>query len=173
MASPRVANKSNPEAENINPENFEIKKESKEAIKSPEQGDISPEKKVEQGKEKKEKDLDETLNKIKDLALEDASPNQAVSFHKRREKEIDNILSSGLHDIFLKMSPKKQQEFKLAGEDTALKINLLLDKTKINISKIINLIRKWLKIIPNVNEFFLEKEAKIKADKIINIKDRA
>jgi hypothetical protein len=60
----------------------------------------------------------------------------------------------------------------LAGEETVEKINSLLDKTKIKIGKIINLIKKWLKIIPGINQFFLEQEAKIKTDKIINLKDK-
>ncbi|HZJ41757.1 MAG TPA: hypothetical protein VFD51_01950 [Patescibacteria group bacterium] len=60
----------------------------------------------------------------------------------------------------------------MAGEDTTAKINLLLNKTKIKVDKIISLIKKWLKIIPGINHFFLEQEAKIKADKIINIKDK-
>lgn len=170
MPNPRVVSKSNPEIENINPESFELEKENKETIKSPERPDFSPDRKLEQASEKKE--LDKIEEKFKDLPPEDSTSSQALSFHNRREKEIDNILSSGLHDIFLKMNPKKQQEFKLAGEETSKKINLLLDKSKVNISKIVKLIRKWLKMIPGVNEFFLEKEAKIKADQIINIKDK-
>jgi len=51
------------------------------------------------------------------------------------------------------------------------KINTLLDKAKINLGKIASLIRKWLSIIPGVNKFFLEQEAKIKADEIMKLKE--
>lgn len=170
MAISKIVKKNNPETESINPENFKLAEEDKENLSKPESLDLSQEKKREQAQEKK--DLDKIETNLKDLNTSGARSSQALSFHQRREEEIDTILSAGLHEIFLKMSPKKQQEFKLAGEDTAKKINALLDKTKINISKIISLIKKWLKIIPGVNQFFLEKEAKIKADKIINIKDR-
>jgi hypothetical protein len=95
---------------------------------------------------------------------------QALSFHNQRAQEIDNILSAGLHDIFLKMKPQEQQEFKRVGEETTIKIVAMLDKGKVKVSKIIELIKKWLKIIPGINKFFLEQEAKIKADKIMHIK---
>lgn len=95
---------------------------------------------------------------------------QALSFHNQRAQEIDNILSAGLHDVFLKMNPQEQKEFKRVGEETTIKIVAMLDKGKVKISKIIELIKKWLKIIPGVNKFFLEQEAKIKADKIMRLK---
>jgi len=94
------------------------------------------------------------------------------SFQQRRAQEIDNILAEGLHEVFLKMDPQKQKEFKEQGEETVIKINALLDKTKVKVSKIIDLIKKWLRIIPGVNKFFLEQEAKIKADRIMRIKNK-
>jgi hypothetical protein len=47
-----------------------------------------------------------------------------------------------------------------------------LGQTKIKVNKIIDLIRRWLKLIPGINKFFLEQEVKIKADKIIRLKDK-
>lgn len=94
----------------------------------------------------------------------------ASSFQQRRAQEIDNILAEGLHDVFLKMKPLEQKEFKRVGEETTKKIALLLDKGQFKLSKIINLIKKWLQLIPGVNKFFLEQEAKIKADKIMRLK---
>jgi hypothetical protein len=96
----------------------------------------------------------------------------AQDFQKRRAEAIDNILAEGLNDIFLKMDVQKQAEFKKKGEEIVSKINDLLGQTKIKINKIINLIRSWLKLIPGVNKFFLEQEVKIKADKIIKLKDK-
>lgn len=94
-----------------------------------------------------------------------------LSYQEQRAQAIDAILAEGLNEVFLKMDASRQQEFKKRGEETVKKINSLLDKTKIKASKIIDLIRSWLKLIPGVNRFFLEQEAKIKADKIIRIKD--
>lgn len=88
-----------------------------------------------------------------------------------RAQEIDKVLAEGLNDIFLKMDSSQQAAFKKVGEETVAKINNLLSETKIKVNKIIDLIKKWLKMIPGVNKFFLEQEAKIKTDKIVRIKN--
>ncbi len=90
---------------------------------------------------------------------------------KEREKKIEKVLEKDLEHIYLSMLPEKRKEFKIAGEQTAREINKLLEKAKVKIKKIIGLIRKWLLMIPGVNKFFLEQEAKIKADEIMKIKD--
>lgn len=100
------------------------------------------------------------------------SPKVDDDYYARREREIDNFLAEGLSETFLAMSPEKQKVFKEEGEKTAKKINELLNAAKINVSKIISLIKKWLSLITGVNKFFLDQEAKIKADKIIKIKDK-
>lgn len=86
-----------------------------------------------------------------------------------REEAIDRLLSDGLSDIFIKMPPAKQQEFKTEGEKTVKKINKLIEKGKLSLDSLIKIIRKWLSLIPGVNRFFLEQDAKIKADKIMEI----
>ena len=65
------------------------------------------------------------------------------------------------------MPPQTQEAFRAKGEETASKIRQLLTAAHVNIKKILFLICDWLKMIPGVNIFFLEQEAKIKADKII------
>lgn len=90
----------------------------------------------------------------------------------QRAQAIDKILSEGLNEIFLKMKPDQQAEFKIKGEETVSKINFLLNQTKIKVEKIISLIRNWLKLVPGINHFFVEQEAKIKADRIIALKDK-
>jgi len=83
-------------------------------------------------------------------------------------KQIENILEDGLGEMYSQMSPIDQRKFKSKGEEVAkLIFQMVYHKTKIKVKKIISLIRSWLKIIPGVNRFFLEQEAKIKADRII------
>lgn len=96
----------------------------------------------------------------------------AQDFQRQRAAAIDSILSEGLNEIFLQMKEQEQKEFKKKGEETVAKINVLLSQTKVKVNKIISLIREWLKMIPGVNKFFLEQEVKIKADKILKIKDK-
>ncbi len=98
------------------------------------------------------------------------SKDDSASENQERIKEIDDILAYGLNDIFLSLSSEKQQEFKKKGEQTRDKINQLLNSAKLSIGKIVILIKKWLSLIPKVNRYFLEQEAKIKADKIIKLK---
>ncbi|MFH1523071.1 MAG: hypothetical protein ABIE43_04625 [Patescibacteria group bacterium] len=106
--------------------------------------------------------------KVEDAGLINATNTRQKT--KERQKQIEKVLEDDLEEVFLKMPPDKQLEFSKKGEETAKEINTLLDKTKFRIKKIINLIKKWLSIIPGINKFFLEQEAKIKADEIINLR---
>jgi len=83
---------------------------------------------------------------------------------------IEKIMEDGLGEAFQRLSPVAKQEFKLKGEDTAQKIRVLLQSAHVKAKKILQLILEWLKILPGVNRFFLEQEAKIKTDRIIALK---
>jgi len=85
--------------------------------------------------------------------------------------KIESVLSEGLNEEFAKLSPADQQRFKVTGEETATQISKLLAKSKIHFGQVVQLIVKWLRIIPGVNKYFLEQEAKIKADEIFKLKD--
>ncbi len=88
-------------------------------------------------------------------------------------EKIEDVLEEDLEEIYFQLPPEKQAEFKQAGEETASKIELLLKATKVKIKKVLELIFNWLKIIPGINKFFLEQEAKIKTDKILEIKEKS
>ena len=83
---------------------------------------------------------------------------------------IEKALSNDLVDVYLQMTPAQQIEFKQQGEQTAREIKTLLSKTKVNVKKITKIILNWLKMIPGINKFFLEQEAKIKTDEILKLK---
>lgn len=107
---------------------------------------------------------------------EAASPNSIVSLTnaqqqlREEERAIEKILEKDLEDVYLNLPPDKQREFRAKGEEAAKKINILLHKAKIQVKKIIDVIKKWLSLIPGVNKFFLEQEAKIRADAILRLK---
>lgn len=84
---------------------------------------------------------------------------------------LEAILEEDLEDLYFSLPENKQQEFKIKGEETTKKIAYLLTNTKATFRKIFKLIFQWLKIIPGVNKFFIEQEAKIKADRILEIKE--
>lgn len=89
----------------------------------------------------------------------------------RLAKEIESVLAEDLTDLYLAMPPEKQKEFKAKGEETAFRVRELVQAAKVNAKKIFQLIRDWLKVIPGVNRFFLEQEAKIKTDKILLVSE--
>jgi len=86
--------------------------------------------------------------------------------------KVEKILEEGLSEAYSRLSPVAKQEFKIKGEETAEKITEMLKSTHVKVKKILNLIFEWLKLLPGVNKFFLEQEAKIKADRIIEIKNQ-
>ncbi len=86
-------------------------------------------------------------------------------------QRVQSILEEDLTDVYLGMNSQDQLAFKQKGEETLSKIRVLLNQTKVNAKKIFQLIREWLKLIPGVNRFFLEQEAKIKTDKILFTKE--
>lgn len=86
---------------------------------------------------------------------------------------VEKIMEEDLADTFASLPPVKKQEFKIKGEETAYKISELLKKGKVKIKKIFKLILEWLMVLPGINRFYLEQEAKIKADKILALKKMA
>jgi hypothetical protein len=84
---------------------------------------------------------------------------------------IERVLEEDLSEVFWEMPPEAQTAFKKKGEETARAIEHLLREVRVQVVKILKLIKQWLALIPHVNRFFLEQEAKIKTDKIIALKD--
>ncbi len=101
-------------------------------------------------------------------------PKKVVIPIKRDEitLSIEKVLEEGLGDSYQRLSPVAKQEFKIKGEEVAVKIRDLMNATHIKAKKIFKLIFEWLKLLPGVNRFFLEQEAKIKTDRIVRIKNR-
>lgn len=87
--------------------------------------------------------------------------------------KIELIMEDGLADVFKELTPVQQQEFKLKGEHTARALRAQLSQARLKVREIFKLILDWLKLLPGVNRFFLEQEAKIKADKIIALKKQS
>ena len=85
--------------------------------------------------------------------------------------QVEKIMEEGLADAFKEMTPIQKQEFKIKGEKMALEIRRLLKNTHVKVKSIFKLVLEWLKMMPGINKFYLEQEAKIKADKIIALKN--
>lgn len=85
-------------------------------------------------------------------------------------KNIESTMAEGLEDAYKEMDPVLQQRFKQTGEETANAISKLLQQSKIQVKKIVTLLLRWLRLIPQVNPYYLEQQAKIKADAIVALK---
>lgn len=83
--------------------------------------------------------------------------------------KIEKILEEDLAEMYFSMPSETQTLFKKKGEQTAATIKQLIQTAKVTAQKIVELIFNWLGLIPGVNRFFLEQEAKIKTDKVLEI----
>jgi len=83
-------------------------------------------------------------------------------------KKIESVLEEGMKEIYISLPEEKKKEFKSKGESVARQINAILHATKKKIGEIISLIISWLKIIPGVSRFFVEQQAVLKAQKLLN-----
>jgi len=86
--------------------------------------------------------------------------------------KIENVMEESLLPLYKELTPKQRLQFKNEGERTAAKIEIILRRTQVKIIEIIRLIRRWLQLLPGVNIFFLEQEAKIKAEKLLALKEK-
>ena len=84
-------------------------------------------------------------------------------------KNIESVLSQDMENAFLTMDAATQAQFKIKGEETSQKIAILMRQTGVKVKQVIILIFDWLKIIPRVNKFYIEQEAKIKAEAILKM----
>lgn len=139
-----------------------------EAPKAPETVS-SPEKKVEAPKapetpKSKETPQPQQVNPSQIPSPSISADDEQVTLHK-----VESILSDGMERAYLAMDAGTQAAFKAKGEETSQKISTLLTKTKVQIKQVIGLIVDWLRIIPKVNKYYIEQEAKIKADAIMEI----
>lgn len=95
--------------------------------------------------------------------------NPTINTSELELKKVENILSANMESIFLSMDSATQLVFKQKGEETARKIYVLVQSGKAQVKKIVALIFEWLRIIPKVNKHYLQQEAKIKAEEILNM----
>ncbi len=101
-----------------------------------------------------------------------AATKPALSAKKSKKlQDIEKILSEDLDELYFNLPPHEQQRFKESGEQAARRIEALMGAVKVKVKEVFRLIRDWMALIPGINKFFVEQEAKIKTEKILGIKD--
>ncbi len=156
---------------------FQIKRETPTI----ESSSVSPTPEIQKTLETKEQKID--LPETKTENIESAIKNLTGKLKMSKKKKtiiptvkdeftlrVEKIMEEGLGDAYREMTTVQKQEFKIKGEETAWKIRELFKKTHIKVKEVFKLLVEWLRILPGVNKFFIEQEAKIKADKILTLK---
>ncbi len=124
------------------------------------------------GQPEKESFIDESIEGLKKkLKSTKRKPKQIPQVRDEVTVAIEKIMEEDLQDAYKELTPIQRQEFKIKGEETANEIRTLLKRTHVKVKSIFKLILEWLKMLPGINKFFLEQEAKIKTDKILAIKE--
>ncbi len=143
---------------------------------TPDQAPVTPEvQDPSVGKEKafeQYKEVDDEHPEQSPYVIKQAKPTKddqaQVQVKSKSIQDIEELLAGDLQDMFARMTPQQQQEFREKGEEVAKEIDSLAGRAKLTARKVLHLIRDWLKIIPGINKFFLEQEAKIKTEEVIH-----
>lgn len=107
---------------------------------------------------------------VTDTAPAAASPQRSAK--DETTKRVEGVLEEGLAETYKAMDPGSQKKFRDEGERVTGEIVGMMKKAKVKARKVLDLIRGWLRIIPRVNPYFLDQEAKIKTDKVMHLSDR-
>lgn len=87
-------------------------------------------------------------------------------------EDIEDVLAEGLSEYYESLTPGQRKAFKAEGERAASAIETLLKKAHVKVIEIVRIIKRWLSLIPGINQFFIEQESKIKADKLILLSEK-
>lgn len=111
----------------------------------------------------------ETKKQVKEAPLASAHPVAPVPPKQTDQiaSQIDRILEDGLSDFYKTLPDSIKPKFKKQGEEISKIVTVMVRQAKVKVRTIVDLIRKWLRMIPGVNQYFLDQEAKIKTDQIV------
>jgi len=82
---------------------------------------------------------------------------------------VESILADGLGEAYINMDDQSKNAFRRKGEEVARKIEDIMYIGKAKLKEVLLWIKEWLRMIPGVNTFFLDQEAKIKTDQIFGL----
>jgi len=125
----------------------------------------------EQEKETVKEQTEETMTEALDLESKNHLKKQTAQPVDPQLKAIQDILQEDIYELYIKMSPEEQEVFRQEGKRVAVAIKGILNSVKVNVKKIIKLIRNWLRHLPGINKYFIEQESKIKLDKLLDLKE--
>lgn len=164
-----------PTREQFNADNPRERENSRE-FEAPAQQEVGPSKEQESVAREAPTPEEELSGKVQALggigkAAKD-SQSQAPAVPKTHvRKEIESVLAEHINTMLAGMDEQQKTQFKMQANETASSIEGLVNTAKATAKKVIRLITDWLKLIPGVNMYYIEQEAKIKADRILELQN--
>lgn len=83
--------------------------------------------------------------------------------------EVEKILEYGLGDYIPDMPEEARERFLKKGGEVAAQLSVMVRTLNVQVSLVVGLIKEWLLTIPGVNRYYIEQEAKIKTDQIVEL----
>ncbi len=80
---------------------------------------------------------------------------------------VESVLEEGMKEAYQQLQPAAKERFKKEGERIAQEISGMIKSLKVKAARVLQLLTRWLRMIPGANKFFLIQEAKIKTDRIL------
>lgn len=127
-----------------------------------EKPEIKPEIKAAEPEEEEAVEIPEA----EEIAPSAPPPAPPVRVKDETTQAIEKILEQDLGDVYVKLDPATKEKFRVQGDILVSRIWNMMQTLKLKTRQVLKWIREWLRIIPGVNKYFLEQEAKIKTDKI-------
>lgn len=84
-------------------------------------------------------------------------------------QEVEKILEDGLGEYIPDMPDEAREKFIKKGGEVAGEVSGMVRSMNVQVKRVLDLIRDWLLTIPGVNRYFVEQEAKIKTDRIVDL----
>jgi len=98
-----------------------------------------------------------------------AKPEAAPVEKDKYRVKVERILEENLWDLYFALPAGSREAFKAEGENAAAALRAAIETKKVKPRVVLSAVNKWLKTIPRVNPYFLEQEAKIKTDQVMNL----
>lgn len=86
-------------------------------------------------------------------------------------EDVQQIMEEGLEEALTAMPEDARQRFLQKGKEIGLLIADMVRQYKVEVKQVLRLLKEWLTTIPGVNKFFLEQDAKIKTDRILELEE--
>lgn len=146
-------------------------------INSPETS--APEQEIVTMPEAVEKQLEAEIEFVKEEALAESkeAPSPAAPSAVRTPAApkdpttaaVEKILEQDLGDLYVKLDPETKKKLRVRGDILTERLKAVVSGARVKARRILSWIRDWLRLIPGINKYFLEQEAKIKTDKILEL----